>query len=464
MLKITNSLSNKKEELIPVNEGLIKMYTCGPTVYYYQHIGNMRAYIFMDSLRRTIKYNGLKINGVMNITDVGHLTSDQDEGDDKMEVAAKRENKSPYEIAKFYTDIFFHDLKLLNIDVPENITYATKYVPQMIEFIKGLEKKGYTYRLEDGIYFDVKSFTGYGQLSQKDLSKTGNARIEENPNKHHPFDFALWKFVPDNHIMKWPSPWGIGCPGWHIECSAMSRDILGDKIDIHTGGIDHKTVHHEDEIAQNDALAGHRVVQHWMHNEFLLVDGGKMSKSLGNVYTIADLQQKGFDPLDFKYFCLNTHYSKKINFTFEGLKASAMGYKKLKANLKEHYLGHFKADEDKLNEYKEKFLNAINDDLNSPLAIGILWTMLKNEPKSRGVYNTAIMFDKALGLNLEIKEEDEDEIVDTIPQNVKDLAESRLQARLAKKWEESDRLRDKIKELGFEIKDNKDGYTIEKIN
>ena len=463
MLKLHNSLTNKKEVFKPVEEGLVKMYTCGPTVYYYQHIGNMRAYIFMDSLRRTIKYNGYKINGVMNITDVGHLTSDEDSGEDKMEKAAKRENKSPYEIAKFYSDIYFDDLKQLNIDLPEHITPATQYIEQMINFVKGLEEKGYTYRIEDGIYFDVKSFAGYGQLSQKDLDKPGNARIEENANKHHPFDFALWKFVPDNHIMKWDSPWGVGCPGWHIECSAMSRDILGDRFDIHTGGIDHKTVHHEDEIAQNDALAGHRVVNTWMHNEFLLVDGGKMSKSLGNVYTIANLKERGFNPLDFKYFCLNTHYSKKINFTFEGLKASAMGYKKLKANLLEHKNGVEKVEEEKLNEYKQKFLDAINDDLNFPLAIGILWTMLKNEPKSKQVYETVLLFDKALGLKLDEVEEETLSTTEAVPQNIKDLAEQRLIARQSKNWAESDRLRDKIKELGYAIKDSKDGYELEKL-
>lgn len=461
MLKLYNSLTNKKEEFVPITDGQVKMYSCGPTVYSYQHIGNMRAYIFMDSLRRTLKYNGYKVNGVMNVTDVGHLTSDEDEGDDKMEMAAKRENKSPYEIAKYYFDIYLNDLKQLNVDIPEHITPATQYIEQMINFVKGLEKKGYIYRLSDGMYFDVKKFGKYGQLSPKDLEKTYNSRIDENPDKHHPFDFAVWKFVPDNHIMKWPSPWGVGCPGWHIECSAMARDILGDKIDIHTGGIDHKTVHHEDEIAQNDALSGHRVVNTWMHNEFLLVDGGKMSKSLGNIYTIADLKNKGFNALDFKFFCQNTHYSKKINFTFEGLKASAMGYKKLKANLLEHKNGTANVDLESLEKYKQKFLDAINDDLNYPLAIGELWTMLKNEPKSKQVYNTALQFDKALGLSL--GECDEDVVEDTIPQNVKDLAEKRLHARQIKNWTESDRLRDKITELGYKIKDTKDGYELESL-
>lgn len=458
MLKLYNSLTNKKEEFKSIEDNKVKMYTCGPTVYYYQHIGNMRAYIFMDSLRRVLKYNGYDIKGVMNVTDVGHLTSDEDSGDDKMELASKRENKSPYEIAKFYAGIFFDDLKKLNIDIPENITYATKFVPQMIEFVKGLEKKGFTYRIDDGIYFDVQKFPSYGQLSQKDLTKTGNARIEENLNKHHPFDFALWKFVPENHIMKWDSPWGVGCPGWHIECSAMGKTILGDKFDIHTGGIDHKTVHHEDEIAQNDALAGHRVVNMWMHNEFLLVDGGKMSKSLGNVYTLSDLEKKGFSAMDFKYFCLNTHYSKKLNFTFEGLKASSNGYKNLKALIKEHKNASNKTSDEILQKYSKDFLDAINDDLNIPLALGVIWTMLKNQEKSVDIYNLVLKFDKALGLEL-----DKEEIVSqVIPQEIVELAEKRLVARKNKDFATSDNLRDEISNLGYEIKDSKEGYTLTK--
>ena len=458
MLKLFNSLTNKKQEFVSITPGLVKMYSCGPTVYSYQHIGNMRAYIFMDSLRRTLKYNGYKILGVMNVTDVGHLTSDEDNGDDKMELAAKKEQKSPYEIAKFYADKFFADLKLLNVDIPEHITYATQYIPQMIEFVKGLEAKGYTYRTSDGIYFDVQKFSGYGQLSAKDLSKTGNARIEENLEKHHPFDFALWKFVPENHIMKWDSPWGVGCPGWHIECSSMGRDILGDRFDIHTGGIDHKTVHHEDEIAQNDALAGHRVVNFWMHNVFLAVDGGKMSKSLGNVWTIKDLFDRGFEPLDFKYFCLNTHYSKKLNFTFDALKASALGYNNLKSLVASHKNGENKIEDEKIKNYSEQFLNAINDDLNFPLAIGVLWTMLRNEPKSSQIFDLVQKFDKALGLNLN----GEEKVKEEIPQEIDELAKTRWQARLEKNWAESDRLRDEISKLGYIVRDSKDGYTLEK--
>ena len=455
MIKFLNSLTNKKEEFRPSEEGLVKMYTCGPTVYYYQHIGNMRAYIFMDSLRRTLKYNGFKINGVMNVTDVGHLTSDEDSGEDKMEKAAKRENKSPYEIAKFYADIYFNDLKLLNIDKPEHITYATEYIPQMIEFVKKLEAKGFTYRIDDGIYFDVKKFKDYGQLSEKDLEKVGNARIEENSQKHHPFDFALWKFVPENHIMKWDSPWGVGCPGWHIECSAMSNHILGEHIDIHTGGIDHKTIHHEDEIAQNDAMTGHQVVNTWMHNEFLLVDGGKMSKSLGNIYTIADLQQKGYEPLAFKYFCLNTSYTKEINFTFDALKSAQSALKNLRKTLAEHKNGENAIDGKTLEKYEKDFLNAINDNLNTPLALGVLFSLIK-EAKSKQVYDLALKFDQALGLELDKVDEVE------IPDNVKELAELRWQAKKEKNWAVADKYRDEISALGYVIKDSAQNYTIEK--
>ena len=458
-MKLLNSLTNKKEEFIPINEDVVKMYTCGPTVYYYQHIGNMRAYIFMDSLRRALKYNGYKVQGVMNVTDVGHLTSDADSGEDKMEVSAKKENKSPYEIAKFYYDIYMNDLKLLNIDVPEHITFATQYISQMIEFIKGLEQKGYTYKIDDGIYFDIKKFGNYGQLSKKDLDKVGNARIEENLQKRHPYDFALWKFVPESHIMKWDSPWGVGCPGWHIECSAMSNHILGDKIDIHTGGIDHKTVHHEDEIAQNDALVGHRVVNTWMHNEFLLVDGGKMSKSLKNIYTIKDLQDKGFEPMAFKFFCLNTSYLKEINFTFEVLKASQTSLNNLRKLVNEHKTGSADVEQKVLDNYATEFKNAINDNLNTPLAIGVLFSMLKTQPKSKKVYDLALQFDKALGLNLN----EFNAVEDSIPEQVLNLAKLRWEAKQQKNWALADDYRAQISKLGYIIKDSANEYKIEKM-
>ena len=456
MIKLYNTLTRKNEELRPINGNLVKMYSCGPTVYYLPHIGNMRAYIFMDTLRRVIKYNGYQILGVMNITDVGHLTSDSDDGEDKMEQSARKENKTPMEIAKYYTDIFLNDLKMLNVDIPEHITKATDYVPKMIEFIKKLEQKGYTYKTNDGIYFDVSKFANYGKLSNKDLNEVGVARIEENSQKRHPFDFALWKFVSPNHIMKWDSPWGVGCPGWHIECSPMSSDILGDHFDIHTGGIDHLPIHHENEIAQNDCACGHQVVDKWIHNEFVLVDGGKMSKSLGNIYTLSQLKEMGYEPLAYKLFCLNTNYGKTINFTFDGIKSAQSSLNNLRKLVNEHKNGLNKSEEEKIEKYKADFLEAVNDNLNTPLALGIMFSMLKNEPKSKDIYNLAIDFDRVFGLKL-----DEEQVVE-IPEDIKDLAEKRWQAKKNKDWATADKLRDEILNQGYQILDTKDGYEIKK--
>ena len=456
MIKLYNTLTRKNEELRPINGNLDKMYSCGPTVYYLPHIGNMRAYIFMDTLRRVIKYNGYQILGVMNITDVGHLTSDSDDGEDKMEQSARKENKTPMEIAKYYTDIFLNDLKMLNVDIPEHITKATDYVPKMIEFIKKLEQKGYTYKTNDGIYFDVSKFANYGKLSNKDLNEVGVARIEENSQKRHPFDFALWKFVSPNHIMKWDSPWGVGCPGWHIECSTMSSDILGDHFDIHTGGIDHLPIHHENEIAQNDCACGHQVVDKWIHNEFVLVDGGKMSKSLGNIYTLSQLKEMGYEPLVYKLFCLNTNYGKTINFTFDGIKSAQSSLNNLRKLVNEHKNGLNKIEEEKLEKYKADFLESVNDNLNTPLALGIMFSMLKNEPKSKDIYNLAIDFDRVFGLKL-----DEEQVVE-IPEDIKDLAEKRWQAKKNKDWATADKLRDEILNQGYQILDTKDGYEIKK--
>ncbi len=460
MIKLYNSLTRTNEELKPINGDLVKMYSCGPTVYMHPHIGNMRAYIFMDTLRRVIKYNGYKVLGCMNITDVGHLTDDSDDGEDKMEKSAKRENKSPYEIAKYYTDIFLENLKMLNIDIPEHITKATEYVPQMIDFIKKLEEKGYTYIIDDGVYFDVSKFKDYGKLSNKNMDEIGVARVEGNFQKKHPFDFALWKFVPENHIMKWDSPWGVGCPGWHIECSAMGYDVLGDHFDIHTGGIDHLPIHHENEIAQSNCALGHRVVEIWMHNEFVLVDGGKMGKSLGNCYTLEQLKEKGFDPLAFKLFCLNTNYGKTINFTFDGLKASQSTLENLKKIVAEHKNGSNTIDPDKLKKYKDNFLNAVNDNLNTPLALGVLFSMLRSEQKSKQIYDLAIDFDRVFGLKLdeEIKSESQ-----SIPDKIEDLARKRWQAKQDKDWALADKLRAEVTQKGYQILDTKDGYTIKQL-
>lgn len=453
-MKVFNSLTNRKEELHD-NSTPVTMYTCGPTVYYYPHIGNMRAYLFMDFLRKTLHFLGYKTNSVMNLTDVGHLTSDEDEGEDKMEVAASREKKTPEQIAEFYTNCFFEDFKALNIEKPEHIVKATEHISQMIDFIKELEKKGFTYKIDDGIYFDVQKFSHYGALSNKDLSKVGVNRIDENSQKRHPFDFALWKFVPKEHIMKWDSPWGVGCPGWHIECSAMGTYYLGNKIDIHTGGVDHKTVHHENEIAQNDCMMGHQVVDKWMHVEFLQVDGGKMSKSLNNIYTINQLVEKGYSPLDFRYLNLLTHYRKSLNFTFEALNSAKSALKSLKNIVLEHKNSNNHIDSQNLEAYKQEFSEAIADDLNMPLALGTLWKMVKDMERSVEVYQMAMEFDKVLSLNLDQQEE--------IPEEIVKLANQRLEARKNKDWALSDSLRDEIAKLGYQIKDSKDGYEINKI-
>ena len=457
-MKVFNSLTHKKEELV-VEDNTVKMYTCGPTVYYYPHIGNMRAYLFMDFLRKTIKYCGYNINSVMNLTDVGHLVSDSDDGEDKMELAAKKENKDPYEISRFYTQCFFKDTDRLNIERPDHVVKATDHIEEMINFVKALEEKGFTYIIDDGVYFDVQKFKAYGGLSGKDLSTVGVNRIDENTQKRHPFDFALWKFVPENHIMKWNSPWGVGCPGWHIECSAMGEKYLGNTIDIHTGGIDHKPIHHENEIAQNDAKVGKQVVKNWMHVEFLQVDGGKMGKSLGNLYTINELIEKGYSPLDFRYMNLLTHYRKSLNFTFESLTSAKNALASLRTLVLSHKNKTAEIPQETLTYYNNEFKNSIADDLNMPQAVGVLFTMLKNEPKSNQIYNLALKFDQVLSLDLDkVFEEEKQEV----PQEILKLAEERLIARKEKNWAKSDELRDLIKEKGFAVKDTKDGYEITK--
>lgn len=453
MVKVFNSLTRKKEEINPSSK-IVNMYSCGPTVYYYPHIGNMRAYLFMDNIRRVLKYNGFKINGVMNITDVGHLTSDADEGDDKMLVASQRENKSPWEIAKFYTDIFMTDAKKLNIDLPEHICPATSVIKEIIEFVKGLIEKGYAYETSKGIYYDISKFKSYGALGGMSLDdKLAGARIEVDDEKRNPADFALWIKAPKEHIMQWQSPWGMGYPGWHIECSAIGKKYLKDHIDIHTGGIDHKPVHHENEIAQGDALEGHQVVKNWMHLEFLQIDGGKMSKSLGNLYTIKDLENKGFSAEDFRYFYFMAHYSKQQNFTFEALTTAKSSLKTLKNLAEEHKKSTEKLANEEIEAFKQEFLNAINDDLNMPVALSVVWKVLRGK-KSVDAYNLLEKFNTVLGFNLSEEE---------IPENVKELAENRWQAKQNRDFALADSLRAEITALGYAIKDSKEGYTISKI-
>lgn len=459
MLKVYNTLTRRKEEFVPLNDKVVTMYSCGPTVYSYAHIGNMRAYLFMDSVRRTLKYNGYKLKGVMNITDVGHLLSDGDDGEDKMEKASREQQKSVYEIAAIYTDAFMKDLAKLNIGKPEIIAKATDHINDMIKYVEALVEKGYGYETSDGIYFDISKFREYGKLSGFDLKgQRAGARVDVNDEKRNPADFALWKKAPKEHIMQWESPWGMGYPGWHIECSAMSRKYLGDTFDIHTGGVDHIPVHHENEIAQSEALVGHKTVDYWMHVEFMQVDGGKMSKSLKNTYTVSELEQKGYSAMAFRYFCLNTHYRKKLNFTFEGMDAAKTAYNRLLAAVHSHKGGK-SFDEEAVKKYDELFTEAINDDINIPLGLGVLWNMLKEKP-SQAIYDLAMKFDKVLGLALDT--ESAPEKVEA-PEEVIKLAELRLKARKDKDWAQSDVLREQISKLGYQIIDKKDGYDIKKI-
>lgn len=460
MLRFYNTLTREKEVFKPEGK-TVTMYSCGPTVYNYAHIGNLRTYVFMDLVRRTLKYDGYKLKGVMNITDVGHLMSDGDEGEDKMEVAAKKQRKSPYEIAAYYTDVFFKDIAALNIGKPEIIAKATDHIQDMIKYVETLMEKGYAYETSDGIYFDISRFKDYGKLSRLNLDdQIAGARVEVNGEKRHPADFALWKKAPKEHIMQWPSPWGMGYPGWHIECSAMSKKYLGSVIDIHSGGVDHIPVHHENEIAQSEALEGHKTVNTWLHGEFMLVDGGKMSKSLGNTYTIAQLEEMGYPPLSFRYFCLNTHYRKKLNFTFEGIKAADTAYKRLLNLLYEHKISSAETDKKITDKYRDEFQAAIDDDINIPLALGIVWTMLKEHP-SKDIYSLAMEFDKVLGLSLDKAAPAEKEKID-IPDEIRKLADLRLEARKAKNWAESDRLRDILNQKGYSVLDAKDGYTLKR--
>jgi cysteinyl-tRNA synthetase len=458
-VKLTNTYTKQKEEFKPLTGNEVRMYSCGPTVYFYAHIGNLRSYIFMDILRRVLKYNGYEMRHVMNITDVGHLLADADEGEDKMVKSAKEQNKSPWEIAKYFTGVFFQDLELLNIEKPEIVCPATEHISEMIEFVQGLIEKGYGYEITDGIYYDVSKFKDYGKLSGISLEdQLSGARVEVNPEKRNAVDFALWKKAPKEHIMQWPSPWGQGYPGWHIECSAMSRKYLGDRFDIHTGGIDHVPIHHENEIAQSQGLLGAQPANFWVHGEFLLVDGGKMSKSLGNIYTIEDLKKKGFEPLAYRLFCFNAHYGNKLNFTWDGLKSAQNSLDRLREGVIAHLKGQEKINEDEISELKNEFTEAINDDLNVPKAMAVVWNIVKDSRKSKQFRDLLLDFDRVLGLDLN-KIEEKEEVFDD---EIMELVQKRQEARANKDWKLSDEIRDGLKAKGIVVEDTPQGPKVKK--
>ena len=461
-LTFYNTLTHIKEEFKPIDEKLVKMYSCGPTVYSYAHIGNFRTYIFMDTLRRVLKYNGYKLKHVMNITDVGHLESDADEGEDKMEKAARKENKNPYEIANYYMNIFLEDMEKLHIDRPEIITKATDNIPQMIEYVKDIIKNGYAYETSKGIYFDISKLDKYPVLSNRELDdQIAGARVEVDPEKRNPYDFALWIKAPENHIMKWESPWGLSYPGWHLECSAMGRRFLGEEFDIHTGGIDHIPTHHENEIAQAKGTTGKIPAKYWMHCEYLQVDGGKMSKSLGNTYTVSYLQEKGIHPLAFKLFCFTAHYRNKLNFTFDGAYGAQKALERLYDSYIKHLNGNEVVEDSKINEYKEKFMGYINDDMNMTGAMSVVWEVARNEKKSKKLAELLLDFDKVLGLDIK-NSQNENISLEDIPDDIKKLIEERNDARSNKDWAKSDELRNVIASKGYSIKDTKEGIIVTK--
>ena len=458
-LKLYNTLSKKKENFTPIND-IVRIYSCGPTVYNYAHIGNFRAYIFMDTLRRVIKYNGYKLKHVMNITDVGHLVSDADEGEDKMMKAARIEHKDPYEIAKFYTEVFLRDFDRLNIDRPEIICKATDHIQEMIEFVSDIVKNGYGYETSKGIYFDISKLDKYPILSDRKLDmQIAGARVNVDSEKRNPEDFALWIKAPENHLMKWDSPWGKCYPGWHIECSAMSNKYLGETFDIHTGGIDHIPTHHENEIAQNKGRCGKIPARFWMHCNFLTIDGGKMSKSLGNIYTLDTLKEKEIEPLAYKLMSFSSHYRNNLNFTFEGAKAANISLSRLREGYKNHLEGKEIIEKSVIDEFEEKFHEAINDDLNMPIAMSVVWDVIKYPQKSKEFAKLLLRFDEVLGLKID----EEKSITQNIPDEIIKLIEERNNARENKDWELSDKLRDIIKEKGYNIKDTKSGIQVEKI-
>jgi cysteinyl-tRNA synthetase len=461
-LKLYNTLSKTKEEFIPISPKEVKMYTCGPTVYNFAHIGNLRTYIFEDVLKRTLEYNGYKVNHIMNITDVGHLQSDADDGEDKIEIGAKRESKSVLEIARFYEDSFLKDLNKLNVKLPTKIPRATEHIEGIINLIKILEEKGYTYIANKNVYFSIDKFKNYykfANLSMQEL-QAGN-RIEVDKFKKNPLDFVLWfgNSKYENHILKWDSPWGVGFPGWHIECSAMAIEYLGDYLDIHCGGIDHVPVHHTNEIAQSEGALGHKWVNYWMHGEFLVVDNGKMSKSSGDFLTLDKLIEKGFDPLVYRYYVLQSKYKKHLTFSYERLEDASKSLLNLRNKINfilNNLDANSEINEDTIKYYINRFKKYINDDLNLSNGFTILFEVINDDTLSNLEKKTLIdNFDKVFALDL----------INTSKLNISEekinwienLLKERTKYRKNKNWAKSDEIRQILLNENIEILDTREG-------
>lgn len=457
MLKLFNTLSRQLEEFKPIDAGKVRMYTCGPTVYWDAHIGNFRSYVLEDVLVRTLELNGFEVTRALNITDVGHLVSDNDEGEDKMEKGAKRDNKTVWEIAELYMTRFLENAVKLNIAIPPKpfLCRATDHIAEQIELVQILMDKGFAYQITDGVYFDTSKFPNYGQLSrQKSEEKEEGARVDINPEKRNKTDFALWKFSPkdEKRQMEWESPWGVGFPGWHVECSAMAHKYLGQPFDIHCGGVEHIAVHHENEIAQSEAAWELKMVNYWIHNQHLIVDGQKMSKSSGNGYTVADLENRGFEPLALRYFYLGAHYRQVQNFTFDALQAAQNALKKLR--LQAHGL---MPDGTPLPEIVDDFKAALDDDINTSKALATVWKLMDGDFSAPDKGATLLWMDRVLGLDLA----QDVGVAIEVPGEIKSLLFERQLAREAKNWAKSDELRKQIEERGWTIEDTKEGQKAE---
>lgn len=451
MLKLYNTLTRTIEPFQPLHDMRVGLYTCGPTVYNYAHIGNLRSYIFEDILRRVLQLNGYAVNHVMNITDVGHLTDDADAGEDKMEQGAAREKKSVWDIAQFYSTAFWQDVHDLNLLEPTIVCKATDHISEQIDLIVRLQEREFTYQTSDGIYFDTSKLKDYGKLAKLDIHGLATGSRVDMGEKKHRTDFALWKFSPSTSSglpkrqMEWNSPWGVGFPGWHIECSAMSLKYLGDRFDIHCGGIDHIPVHHTNEIAQNEAALGHQTINYWLHGEFLLTNDNRMGKSKDNFLTLPSLKDKGYDPLAYRYFCLNAHYRSKLNFTFEALDGAQQAL---------HTLRHQIMTWDKPTQVDtvtmERFTQASNDDLNMPRSLAVMWMMVRSDMETGKKLATILEMDTVLGLHLNQPPAE-------IPPEVIELVAARETARQAKEWATADDLRKKITKQGYQLEDTPTG-------
>jgi cysteinyl-tRNA synthetase len=466
MLKFYNTMTRSVDEFVPINDKNVGIYTCGPTVYNFAHIGNLRTYVFEDILKRTLNMLDYKVKHVMNVTDVGHLVSDEDTGEDKMELGAAREGKSVWDIADFYWQAFREDMKRLNLLEPNVWSKATDHITEQINMIKSLEEKGYTYSIEDGVYFDTSKLDDYGKLARLDIEGLqAGLRVEMAVGKKNLTDFALWKLSPKDkqRLMEWESPWGTGFPGWHLECSAMALKYLGKQLDIHCGGIDHVNVHHTNEIAQTESVTGDKWVNWWMHGEFLTMSRGgedeKMSKSSGEFLTLDVLAQKGYDPLAYRYFCMSAHYRMPLAFSFEGLDAATNALERLRTRVIE-IKAAVKGEGTAIEKHMDDFRAAICDDLNMPRALAALWGLLKDTDATReDVYSTLLEMDKIFGFDIAEMKAKEVEV----PQEILALLDERQAARKSKDFARADAIRDELTAKGYAIEDSATGPRVKKI-